>query len=113
VKPTWNWSQDETAPGQGTNDFRSQKENIYFATAVVSASNLGVRAESTGTEAVRLEMANPSQPNSDLRMNINNLWNYRNLGLGNYMKPPIIVKSGYANSVRIRLTDDRSATASR
>ncbi|HVT79466.1 MAG TPA: hypothetical protein VHM90_02320, partial [Phycisphaerae bacterium] len=109
VKPTWNWSQDETPAGQGTNDFRSQKEDIYFASAVVSSSKLAVRAESVGTEAVRLEALAPSRPNSDLRMNINNLWNYRGLGNGNYMKPPVIVKSGYTNSVHIRLTDHPGA----
>ncbi|HVT90365.1 MAG TPA: glycoside hydrolase family 2 TIM barrel-domain containing protein [Tepidisphaeraceae bacterium] len=109
VKPTWNWSQDETPAGQGSNDFRSQKENIYFASAIVSGSNLGIRAESAGTDAVRIEAADASQLNSDLRLNINNLWNYRNLGLGNYMKPPVIVKGGYTNSVRIRLTDDPNA----
>jgi hypothetical protein len=109
VKPNWSWSQDETPAGVGTNDFRGQKENIYFASAVVSSSKLAVRAESIGSDAVRLEALASSQPNSDLRMNINNLWNYRNLGLGNYMKPPVIVKSGYSGSVRIRLTDDPSA----
>lgn len=109
VKPTWSWSQDETPPGQGTNDFRSQKEYIYFASAVISDSKLAVRAESAGTDAVRLEVLAPSQPDSDLRMNINNLWNYRGLGNGNYMKPPVIVKSGYTNSVHIRLTDDPNA----
>jgi hypothetical protein len=106
VKPTWSWSMDETPAGAGSNDFRSQKEYIYSASAIISSLKIGVRAESTGIDAVRLEVTDPSQPNSDIRMNINNLWNYRNLGLGNYMKPPVIVKSGYSNAVRIRLTGD-------
>jgi hypothetical protein len=106
VKPVWNWSFDETPAGAGTNDFRSKKEFIYYAAALVGRSKLGVRAESNGTDAVRLEVTDPSQPNSDVRMHINNLWNYRNLGNGNYMKAPVIVKSGYTNTVRLRLVEN-------
>jgi hypothetical protein len=111
IKPDWSWSLDETPAGVGTNDFRSQKEHIYFASALVSSSKVGVRAESDGSDAVRVELVDPSQPNSDVRMHINNQWNYRNLGLGNYMKPPVILRSGYSNSVRLRMTEAADAGA--
>lgn len=65
VKPTWSWSQDEKNfflygsndfGGRGTNDFRSQKEYIHFASAIMSGSDNRLRAESDGTAAVRMEI---------------------------------------------------------
>ena len=44
------------------------------------------------------------QPEGSVRLNINNLWNYPELTWGNYVKPPILIASGYSNSVRLRLT---------
>jgi hypothetical protein len=44
-------------------------------------------------------------------MHVNNLWNYRNLGMGNYIRRPIIVESGRTRSVRIRLAGGVGATA--
>jgi len=113
VEPTWPWAEDEKdfnqfgpndSGGAGTNDFRSMKEYIYHAAAIDSGAKVCVRAESSATDAVRLEVVTPGAGN-EVRMFINNQWNYRFLGNGNYMKPPVIVGDGYSNSVRIRLTD--------
>jgi len=41
----------------------------------------------------------------DVKMVINNLWNHTKMGLGNYMKDPIIISDGYSNIVRIRFSD--------
>jgi hypothetical protein len=42
--------------GRGTNDFRSMKEYINYATVIKSKENVGVKVESDGTEAIRLEV---------------------------------------------------------
>ena len=42
----------------------------------------------------------------EVRLNINNLWNYPELTWGNYMKDPILIETGYTNTVRMRLTDN-------
>ncbi len=64
-KPERPWSLDELdfsvfgqydMGGRGTNDFRSMKEYINYASAINSKENLGLRVESVGTEAVRLEV---------------------------------------------------------
>ena len=34
-----------------------------------------------------------------------NLWNHPELGLGNYMKDPILIQKGYSNLVRMRLEE--------
>jgi hypothetical protein len=105
-KPSWPWSEDERdfilfgrndAGGRGTVDFRSMKENVYYASAVVRGSEARVQALSDGTDAVRLE-ARPE----GVRFFINNEWNYPNLAWGNWVKDPVLPKAGYANQVRMR-----------
>lgn len=63
-KPSWPWAEDERnyihfgkydVGGRGTNDFRSMKQNIYYASAIVRGSRNGIKAESNGENAVRLE----------------------------------------------------------
>ncbi|MDR8394188.1 hypothetical protein NC796_23775 [Aliifodinibius sp. S!AR15-10] len=112
IEPDWPWSLDQKDfdlfgpddPGnRGTNDFRSMKENIYQATAL-TPEGVGVQALSDGTEAVRLELAGAG-PATGVWMHINNEWNYRHLGLGNFMKPPIIIQSGYSDYVYVRFVD--------
>lgn len=65
VRPTWPWGEDmcEYAlfgkydlGGCGTQDFRSMKHNIWYASAVVGATGMRARAESDGSDAVRLEV---------------------------------------------------------
>jgi hypothetical protein len=115
IKPNWSWAEAERdfalfcandAGGRGSNDFRSMKEYIHFASAVAGNSKVQLRAESDGTDAARLEAVDPGRPKSEVRFIINNQWNYRQLGLGNYMKPPVIVQTGYTNAVRIRLVSE-------
>ncbi len=86
--------------GRGTHDFCSLKENIWHASCLLAGTNLGVRAESDGTAAVRAEVL----PDGKVRMHIDNLWGYPDLGWGNYA-PPISPASGYKNTVHLRLTD--------
>lgn len=87
--------------GRETNDLRS----IYHAAAIVSGAELGIRAESNGSDAVRLEVIS-AWPDAHVRLIISNEWNHRNLGLGDYMKKPVIVRRGYTNRVGMRLTED-------
>jgi hypothetical protein len=63
--PCWPWSEDERdfplngrydVGGRGTNDFRSMKENIVQAAALLRGTQKGLRAESDGSGAVRLEV---------------------------------------------------------
>lgn len=125
VEPSWPWSLDETdfnlfgaddRGGRGTNDFRSMKENIHHASAIASSAGASVRAESAAEEAVRLEVLNRESIAEQLpvrgasaepgvMLHIINEWNYRHLGLGNYMKPPIFIGPGYSNTVFMRLAD--------
>lgn len=64
-KPERLWAHDERdfsvfgqydIGGRGTNDFRSMKEYINYASALSSSENVGVKVESDGTEAIRLEV---------------------------------------------------------
>lgn len=41
----------------------------------------------------------------NVRLNVNNEWNYPELSWGNYVKEPILIEPGYLNRVRLRLTD--------
>jgi Glycosyl hydrolases family 2, TIM barrel domain/Glycosyl hydrolases family 2/Glycosyl hydrolases family 2, sugar binding domain len=114
IRPQWSWAEDEKdfslfGPGdtgsRGSNDFRSTKENIYYAAAIESRIGVGVRVESDATDAIRLEVLG-YEPTGRVRLFVDNAWNYRNLGNGNYMKAPVIVTAGYRNKVRMRLTDN-------
>ena len=125
VEPDWPWSLDEADfnlfgtddPGnRGTNDFRSMKENIHYAFAIASSAGAGVRVESAAKDAVRLEVFDQTKVAEQLpalniasepgvMLHIINEWNYRHLGLGNYMKPPVLIGPGYSNTVYMRLAD--------
>lgn len=50
-----------------------------------------------------------AQEQSEVRFNINNAWNYPELTWGNYVKPPVLIGTGYANSVQMRFVDAGSA----
>jgi len=69
--PSWPWGSDSknyflysnTDQGnRGTNDFRSTKENIYAARALLTGSTWGVRVESDGNDALRMEKGSISSP---------------------------------------------------
>jgi len=107
--PPGPWSQDskdfflygaEDPGGRGTHDFRSLKENIWYASCLLAGTDLRVRAESDSTAAVRAE----ALPDGKVRLHIDNLWGYPDLAWGNYA-PPITIGPGYKNTVRLRLTD--------
>jgi hypothetical protein len=64
-KPSGKWYQDEKdfsvfgqydIGGRGTNDFRSTKENIYEASAIASDKGKGIKVESNGIHAVRMQV---------------------------------------------------------
>jgi hypothetical protein len=105
-KPAWPWSEDERefilfgradAGDRGTKDFRSMKENIYYASAILHGSEARLEALSEGKDAVRLE-AHPE----GVRFIVNNEWNYPDLAWGNWVKDPVVPKPGYVNQVRMR-----------
>ncbi|MBZ5580851.1 MAG: hypothetical protein LAQ30_01370 [Acidobacteriia bacterium] len=108
-KPSWPWSEDERefilfgrndAGARGTKDFRSMKENIYYASAILRGSEARLEAVSDGKDAVRLE-ARPE----GVRFIVNNEWNYPNLAWGNWVKDAVLPKAGYTNQVRMRFSE--------
>ena len=98
TRPTRPWSLDELdfsvygpydVGGRGTNDFRSMKEYIYSASAVDSKSSLQVRAESDGTEAVRLEVLPDLEgwvDNKDTGIKYGGIWTPVKDSLGYFME---------------------------
>jgi hypothetical protein len=107
--PQGPWSQDsrdfflfgaDDPGGRGTHDFRSLKENIWRASCALAGTDLGVRAESDGTAAVRAEVLRDGK----VCFHIDNLWGYPDLAWGNYSQP-VTLGPGYKNTVRLRLTD--------
>lgn len=110
--PSWPWSQDtkdfflfgkDDARGRGTNDFRSQKQNIWYASGIVSRTGARVRAESDASHSVRTEIERDGR----VRLNVNSAWAYPDLDWGNEC-PALPVSSAYEGSVRLRLTDNDS-----
>ena len=49
-----------------------------------------------------------AQDQGDIRFMIDNEWNYPELTWGNYVKEPIMIETGYTNTVRMRLADNDS-----
>jgi len=101
------WSEDtqdfflfgpNDAGGRGTNDFRSLKENIWYAACSSSDAAYQVRAESDGSAAARAEVL----ADGKVQFNIDNLWSYTDLGYGIAVSP-ISLEQGYTNTVRLRL----------
>jgi len=88
--------------GLGSNDFRSMKESIYDATAFSSETKTGLGIYSDGTSSVRMEIQGKMSA-APVRVIVDNEWNYPTLGLGNYMKEPVIIRSGYSNSITLML----------
>ena len=88
------------------NDFRSTKEYIRRADLLLEGKTVGVEVFSQECDAVRLEA---DARTGAVRLFINNLWNYPQLAVGNYIKPPVLIGDGYENLVRMRLVDLASA----
>lgn len=90
-------------PGdRGSNDFRSRKENIYYASAIMEGSGHRVRVESDSSAAVKMEYPN-TEKKDRISMLINNEWSYKDLDWGNYMNPATMPQE-YTNTFRLRLT---------
>jgi hypothetical protein len=87
--------------GRGTNDFRSLKANVIYASCVLSGTDLRLRAESEGTVAARAGVG----AGGKVVFSVDNLWAYPDLGWGNLV-PPLRLPKTYTNSVRMRLTDN-------
>jgi beta-galactosidase/beta-glucuronidase len=111
VKPDHPWSDDQLdfnlfgpndKGGRGSNDFRSMKEYIEYASAQAGEGGPRLHVQSDKSQAVRLEVEGAA-PDGNVKLIVNDLWNYANLGLGNYMKAPIMVSSGYSGKVKFRL----------
>jgi hypothetical protein len=103
VYPEGHIGRPEGSAKLGTDDGRATKENIYEAT--VDVNGAGVTALSDGRDAVRVYAdSNPGRSMvPGIRMSIQNEWNYPDIGLGNYAKPPIKISDGYKNTVYLKL----------
>mgnify|MGYP003293972964 CR=1 FL=1 len=98
----FNWMGGSLARSTVPNDFRASKEYFSKADVLLKDTTIGIEALSEEKDAIRLAV---SPRGGDVSMFINNLWNYPTLGVGNYMKPAVIVNEGYSNTVYLRLID--------
>ncbi len=96
----FNWMGGNLARSNVTNDFRGSKEYIRTADVLLGGKSVGIQVLSEERDAVRLEP--PRYGNGTISMYINNLWNYPTLGVGNWMKPAILIGDGYSNTVHLR-----------
>ena len=99
----FNWMGGNLARSNVTNDFRGSKEYIRTAEVLLAGTTVGIQALSEEQDAVRVEA--PRYGAGDMTLYINNLWNYPTLGVGNWMKPAVIIGDGYRNTVRLRPID--------
>jgi hypothetical protein len=92
VAPDWPWSEDMHEPflngyqlpaGAATNDFRSLKENVFWAGCFQGEAPEHLRVESQGDVAVRASVHSSGK----IDLNIYNFWRHPNLGAGNYEGP--------------------------
>lgn len=110
IEPAWPWAFDirdyyyfgaDDAGNRGTNDFRSQKCNIWYASCIAEGTDKRIRVESDGSCAVMVEV----QPEKTVKLHINNEWKYVDLGFGN-IKPEFTIQSRYSNFVRMRFLNN-------
>jgi hypothetical protein len=110
AQPAHPWAEDSSdfflfgsndTGGRGSNDFRSLKANVIYASCVLAGTNLRLRAESEGTVAVRAEVGAAGK----VVFSVDNLWGYPDLAWGTLARPLGLPKI-YTNSVRMRLTDN-------
>jgi hypothetical protein len=90
-EPTWPWSEDtgnfflwgkSGGDPRATNDFRSLKPNIWWASLSAESSKNRVRAEADANVAVRA-----SVQDGGVCFSIYNFWSYPDLAWGNYTGP--------------------------
>ena len=99
----FNWMGGALAQSSASNDFRASKEYIRTAEALLAGKTVGIQVLSEEQDAVRMEA--PRYGTGSLSLHINNLWNYPTLGVGNWMKPAIVIGDGYSNTVHLRPVD--------
>ncbi len=95
----FNWMGGSLAQSSASNDFRASKEYIRTAEALLGGRTVGIQVLSEEQDAVRLEA--PRFGAGNISLYINNLWNYPTLGVGNWMKPAVIIGDGYTNTVHL------------
>jgi len=109
VRPEWSWSEDtgdaflwgktdETS--HATNDFRSLKENIWYAACTLAGSPVCARAEANADVAVRASVL----PDGRVSFSLYNEWSYPGLEWGNYTGQSAAPAQN-SREVRLRLTD--------
>ncbi|HEY3757499.1 MAG TPA: glycoside hydrolase family 2 TIM barrel-domain containing protein [Opitutaceae bacterium] len=104
--PSSHWAEREDPAGAGTNDWRAMKEHIESASVWTAGSSAALTALSDGRDAVRLAVdPGSSALTGGVRLSIDNDWNYEDLGLGNYARPPLRMGDGYSNTVYLRIGD--------
>lgn len=108
AKPEWPWSEDmvdaflwgkDGAP-QATNDFRSMKQNIWYAVCCLGSSDVRARAEADADAAVRAAVLADGQVSFSLYKQ----WSYPGLEWGNYTGSNAAPALN-TREVRLRLTD--------
>jgi hypothetical protein len=109
ARPEWPWSEDvgdfflfgkEGHAPQASSDFRSMKENVWWASCILAGGNIRVRAEGDAEIATRAGLL----PNGQVTFSLYNYWPYPDLDWGNYTG----VNDGPAvttHEVKVRLTD--------
>lgn len=94
TRPEWPWSEDmhepflygdQLPPGAATNDFRSLKENVFWAGCFQGESLEHLRVESQGDVAVH---ASPG-PEGRVDLHVYNFWRFLSLSWGNYTGPKL------------------------
>ncbi len=109
AKPEWPWSEDvgdfflwgkEGRGPEASNDFRSMKENIWWASCILAGGAIRVRAEGDAEIAARAGVL----PNGQVTFSLYNYVSYPDLEWGNYTGPgsgPSVT----THEVKVRLTD--------
>ena len=109
TKPEWAWSQDtDDAFLWGmtgsilyqSNDFRSLKENVFYASCILAGSQIRARVEANADLATRASV----QPDGQVAFSLYSFWSYPDLGWGNYTGPGA-APAGTTREVQIRLTN--------
>lgn len=111
-EPKWSWSEDmeddflsgsRGVSFHGTNDFRSIKENIWWADCIFGEAGQRVRAEADGDLAVRAGVL----PDGRVALSLYNFWSYPEIEWGNYtgaMHRPVVSRQ----TARLRLVSGAS-----
>jgi Glycosyl hydrolases family 2, TIM barrel domain/Glycosyl hydrolases family 2, sugar binding domain/Glycosyl hydrolases family 2 len=109
--PDWPWSQDmhdfflqgrKRSANAATNDFRAMKQNVYFASCALAASDARLRVEANGDVAVRAAV----ETDGRVLLSAFNYWRFPSLEWGNYTGvsgPPAVAEY----ELLFRLTDEK------